>query len=479
MKNNSRKHIFKGIEQSLLLIDEMRRKVGELERELQERERIADAQARDLEHLRGMLSQKNNELRRAVENYQNSMSWRITKPLRMVHEKLFSLVRRGEDGDKTVLQEQEERTIPELSEALSPKGVGTVDESGRLRTPPEGEVFVQPWYRFFRRKILVDKLSNRLFYASRPLTVGMAITEDTETTPAGDYYTAKGLGKELARLGYTLKYLPRIPGEKWYHVPDDIDILIVLIDGYDLPRVMYQRPMLKIAWVRSCVEQWIEHEWFKEYDFVFASSEEARRIVRERTGKGSELLMIGADTDLFQPMPPQERYACDIVFTGNYWGIHREIIGSLVVQPEWKCSIYGINWGNVESLKKYWKGFINYAELSYLYSSSKIVLDDHIREAKPFGTINSRVFEAMACGCCVVTNAAKDIDKVFPEGTIMIYHDGEELTRILTELLSDGERRVEMGQKAREAILGHHTYKKRADQFRKILLKAAEDEIFY
>jgi len=179
-------------------------------------------------------------------------------------------------------------------------------------------------------------------------------------------------------------------------------------------------------------------------------------------------------------LAPQERYACDIVFTGNYWGVSREIMESLRVQPDWRCSFYGINWGRLEAFRKYWKGFVSYSELPAIYNSAKIVLDDHqLSATKPFGSINSRLFEAMACGCCVVTNAVKDIDKIFPEGAVAVYHDSEELTAILSSLLPDEKRRKEMGRIAREVILGAHTYEKRALQFKTMLLEAAQDELFH
>jgi spore maturation protein CgeB len=303
----------------------------------------------------------------------------------------------------------------------------------------------------------------------------MVITEDSEDTPAGDYYTAKGLGKELERLGFTVEYIPLLPEQEWYNVPNDTDVLIVLLDNYNLKRVG-NNDIIKIAWIRNWVEKWVRHEWFSDYDVILTSSEEARSMVKERTGREAEILMIGADTDIFTPLESREEYQSDIVFTGNYWGAHRDIIDLLQVEPKWDFHIYGNNWDQIDRLKKYWRGFVNYKELPFIYNSAKIVLDDHNHVTKPYGMINSRVFEAMACGSCVVTNAVKDIFTIFPEEAISVYRNSDDLTRIITELLSDDDRRGRIGQKAREVILQRHTYKKRAEQFREILLRTVGHE---
>ena len=300
--------------------------------------------------------------------------------------------------------------------------------------------------------------------ASSKLKIAITVTENNPGTPAGDYYTATGLARELERLGYEVVLLAMIPRMQWYDPPPDIDVMLVLMEGCNIKKVKTGKKIITVAWIRNHLEKWLSRRWFDAYDMILASSEESRRIVKERTGRDSGVLMIGVDPEVFKPLPPEKQYECDMVFTGNYWGVDREIIDALDVRPEWDFRLYGRGWNRVRRLKGYWKGFVNYSELPKIYSSAKIVLDDHNHVTKPYGMINSRTFEAMACGACVITNAAKDIEKVFP-WAVNVYHDGGELTRLIDSLLKDEGKRKEMGERARRLVLEDHTYRSRALQF--------------
>src|SRR3990170_3073310 len=182
------------------------------------------------------------------------------------------------------------------------------------------------------------------------LKIAITVTENNPETPAGDYYTAAGLAKELKGLGYEVVLLAMIPRMQWYDPPSDIDVMLVLMEGCNIKKVKTGKKIITVAWIRNHLEKWLSRRWFDAYDMILASSEESRRIVKERTGRDSGVLMIGVDPEVFRPLPPEKQHECDMVFTGNYWGVDREIIDALDVRPEWDVRLSGRCWRTVRRL---------------------------------------------------------------------------------------------------------------------------------
>ena len=58
----------------------------------------------------------------------------------------------------------------------------------------------------------------------------------------------------------------------------------------------------------------------------------------------------------------------------------------------------------VAAWQRMYKGDVNYEQLPSLYRQAKIVLDDSNNATMPWGSVNSRVFDALAAGALVVTN---------------------------------------------------------------------------
>jgi glycosyltransferase involved in cell wall biosynthesis len=55
-------------------------------------------------------------------------------------------------------------------------------------------------------------------------------------------------------------------------------------------------------------------------------------------------------------------------------------------------------------IAKYYRDPINYFDLPKLYNSARVCVDAFNELTKPYGQINSRVYEALACGLPVVTS---------------------------------------------------------------------------
>ena len=336
------------------------------------------------------------------------------------------------------------------------------------------KIFINRWNKWLRKELFEDKLKNRRIFTDKPLTVSFVVTQSDENTTAGDYFTALSLAEQLKKFGWNIKYQSRFKSKEqrdWYYVEEDVDVLISLLDAYDLTKVECENGLLvKIAWLRNWFERWIEKPSFNKYDLVFASSQIACDYIKENTGIIPFLFPLASDSEIFNESNPiRDEYECDYCFTGSYWDAKREIIDFLNPETlDYHFNLYGTNWNKVPKLSPYSKGFVNYQDMPYVYSSTKMVIDDANHVTKGWGSVNSRIFDALASGKLIVTNGSKGNMELF-DGNIPEYHSQEELTEVLEYYLKHPEKRQEKVDILRKTVLEEHTYEHRAETLRKIL----------
>lgn len=340
-------------------------------------------------------------------------------------------------------------------------------------------IFIKRWNKWLRKELLNDKINCNHIFSDKSLTVSFVVTQSDENTTAGDYFTALTLAKQLEEYGWNIKYQSRrkSKGQRdWYYVDDDVDVLISLLDAYDLTKVKCNNGLLvKIAWLRNWFQRWISNPSFKKYDLIFASSQLACDYIKENTDRNAVYYPLASDTLMFNEyVPSSEEFLCDYCFTGSYWDAKREIIDFL--NPDlldYKFNLYGANWNKISKFSKYYKGFVHYADMPTVYSSCKIVVDDANHVTKEWGSVNSRVFDALASGKLVVTNGTKGNNEVF-NGQIPEYHSQEELTDILNYYLINSDEREAKIKALQEIVLANHTYRHRAQTLREVLINYYE-----
>jgi O-antigen biosynthesis protein len=105
----------------------------------------------------------------------------------------------------------------------------------------------------------------------------------------------------------------------------------------------------------------------------------------------------------------------DYLFTGNFWQHPRDFMTQLRPQsPElaaYRGWVVGAGWPaaleqgllapGVEAMLR---PPVPYPRLPELYTAASVVLDDSNHVTKAWGSVNSRVFDALAAGVLVVTN---------------------------------------------------------------------------
>lgn len=341
----------------------------------------------------------------------------------------------------------------------------------RNRRTRNRKLLRQKWGKWLRKHYLKDKLNNEGVFSENPLKVAMVVTEIGEDASAGDYFTASELASCLEEFGWNVSYQVRSGPGNWYQVPDDVDVIISFLEAYDPGKIMCSnKSLIKIAWARNWFERWVNNPSIKKFDLVFASSETAGKFIEEKTGMKTNLLPIATNPQRFNSdIPPKEEFRSDYCFTGSYWDDPRDIIEML--DPDsmsYSFKLYGKNWEAFDKFGKYYHGFLNYFKLPEVYASTKIVIDDVNRGAKNFGSVNSRVYDALASGALVITNGAIGAEETF-NGELPVWRSKEELNELLKFYLDDADARRKKVRELQDFVLNHHTYKIRAQTFKDVL----------
>ena len=200
-----------------------------------------------------------------------------------------------------------------------------------------------------------------------------------------------------------------------------------------------------------------------EVDGYFTNS--AKSVPFLESVAPTELVRLAADPDQFFPREPDERYSHQVVYLGMYHHQKSDrIIKRLLSEAiPFGLAIYGHGWEKHKILKNYWQGILPVEDISRLYSSANIVLGMTEDRQKVTGMINNRVFEALACGACFISDYFPELEKLF--GNLIFYsRKTGDTVNLLEDLLPQPRMRKQLGIKARGFITKGHTYEHRVDQ---------------
>jgi GT2 family glycosyltransferase/spore maturation protein CgeB len=344
----------------------------------------------------------------------------------------------------------------------------------RLNRIHNRRVFLSRWSARVRREVLLSRLSGDHVWSEVPLHVAITVSSLDQHDGYGDWPTAHELGYALEALGWRVTYVER-KQDRWYSVPDGVDHLIVLLDAFDARRI--DPGIVTVAWIRNWTKRWASRPWFDRLDVLLASSDRAVQLIKELTGRHAELFPLATNPERFFPRPATREFACDYVFTGSYFDRPRAVQRSVDPRPGERFVVYGKNWERTEDFARWSRGHLAYERLPDAYASAKIVIDDAAEHAGPDGSVNSRVFDALAAGALPVSNCIEGVRALFgPQ--LPVWSSRWSLRAVLDSLLSDEKRRRELVAPLREKVLEEHTYAHRATRLREILHDACRRPSF-
>ena len=102
-------------------------------------------------------------------------------------------------------------------------------------------------------------------------------------------------------------------------------------------------------------------------------------------------------------------------------------------------------------------------------------MDDATASTKAVGSVNSRVFDALAAGCLVLTNNEAGARDTF-EGKLPVFRNREELETMLKQYLEDEPARRKKTVELKQFVLDRHTYDIRAAHLTELIRTSVAEE---
>jgi spore maturation protein CgeB len=191
-----------------------------------------------------------------------------------------------------------------------------------------------------------------------------------------------------------------------------------------------------------------------------------------------EVFHEGADVDLFQPCRGS-RQCDDVLFIGNWGGCDRSaelrtyLLEPARALPGLRFAIYGVRYPPdlVDRLHgEYgidYRGWLPNFEAPAAYSAAKVTV--HVPRRQYAGWLHGiptiRVFEALACGACLISTPWPDTDGLFRrERDFLTVWTPEHMRDCIAWLCRDEAARRRYGENGRETVLARHTCAHRAQQ---------------
>jgi len=168
----------------------------------------------------------------------------------------------------------------------------------------------------------------------------------------------------------------------------------------------------------------------------------------------------------------------DVVFVGSYYPNRAKLFEKLTC---FDFAIWGPGWQQLEQsseLRRCLKGSHTTPELwKKIYSAARIVVAPHYQNQENIPEVHQaspRVFEAMACGAFLLTDAQKDVLDLFETGKhLVIYKDADELKDKIRHYLRNPEEREKIAKQGQKEVFSKHTYIQRVEYLLSILQKSA------
>ncbi len=271
-------------------------------------------------------------------------------------------------------------------------------------------------------------------YSSFP-SIGIAAYSDFYSTPKpmvwGDYWFKENLSREFASLGY----------------PVDHSNPKILLHLFGEPLRTLPGGSHNILWIHSHPD-WVTPDLLSHYNKIFCISHPFVNKIR-KMGFEAQFLMIPTSM-----LPANGKKVYDIVFVGNTKNnMIRKIIRDMGFPP-YNIKIWGWGWKGLIPDKWYGGEYYENSLLNRLYSSARVVLNDHHDDMQREGFINPRVLDVLASGGFVISDAVAGMDELL-DRSVATYHTPQELSSMIDRYIEDTAAREIMTAKGQKIAQGY------------------------
>lgn len=268
----------------------------------------------------------------------------------------------------------------------------------------------------------------------------------------GDHHFAVSTGRALGRRGWlTRSWCQAELGEVDHEAADAV---LLLAGGVDLRPVPGRRTVAWLIYPRE-----LDLGALRHLDHVHVASPRLAATLAA-DGVPATPLPQATDPGRFRPVTGGPHH--QLLYVANSRNVHRRVPDDLL-PTEHDLAVYGLGWTEELIDTRYLAGdHVRNTDLPAYYTAADIVLNDHWDDMRDQGFLSNRLYDASACGACVVTDHVEGVDEVFA-GAVRSYREPEELRAEVAALVADPSRRRDLGDRARATVLAAHTFDHRVD----------------
>ena len=270
----------------------------------------------------------------------------------------------------------------------------------------------------------------------------------------GDYYFALSLGEEFKKYSYDYKISAM---DEWSSEGNTYDIHLHLRGLRKYP--FKKKAKVNVIWHISHPES-ISLDEYYDFDLIFVASLKLAKVLQDLVKKPLYPLLQASNPKFFF-YQNDKKFRNDLIFIGNTKGFYREVV-KFAVDAGFSLKIWGKGWQKYIDTKYLEAEFFPNNQLRLLYSSAKIVLNDHWSDMSENGFISNRIFDVLASGGFVITDYVRGIEEVFGKTVICYYTALDFKEKVFYYLNCEGERK-ELSENGRNLILRNHTFAHRVE----------------
>lgn len=177
-----------------------------------------------------------------------------------------------------------------------------------------------------------------------------------------------------------------------------------------------------------------------------------------RYGVAAEYLPMAVNDAMFFPPAAGAARDLPVLFSG---GPTPERLATLRALAPLGLEIYGYDeaaWTADHDLAPCYRGFVPERDrLRALYQGARVT--PNVTRAHGRASLNMRVFEAMACGCLVVTDQADEAGTLFTPGEdLVVVPTGQSMAAVVSASLADATTSARIAAAGADTVRTSHTY---------------------
>jgi hypothetical protein len=292
--------------------------------------------------------------------------------------------------------------------------------------------------------------------ASLPLAIRIKIsTPNLKEAPQwGDYHFANSLSASFERLGCQAAV---DTNDVWYAYPTQEDVVITLRGRH---RLRVDPGKINIMWLISHPDR-IPDDEYADFDHIAVASDIYAAVLRARGLTHVSVLHQATDAGLFCEDPTIARKP-SCLFVGNSRREYRTMV-RWCVESDLPFDLYGGGWDGILPAEMVRAPSIANRDLARFYASHLLLLNDHWDSMRDNGFLSNRLFDGSAVGTPILTDPVEGLADVFGD-SISVAATIEDFAEVARDCLANPAPYLERAARARDIVLGAHTFDHRARQ---------------